>query len=68
MRHGGSYDRRAALREEIARQPGTSAAERLWFNKRMKLTGREPIEVRQLILSVLRASLESREHGPSPTG
>jgi hypothetical protein len=38
MRHGGSYDRRTALREEIARQPGTSAAERLWFNKRMQLT------------------------------
>jgi hypothetical protein len=44
MRHGGSYDRRTALREEIACQPGTSAAERLWFNKELKLT--KPGELR----------------------
>jgi len=38
MRPGGSYALRTPRWEEIACQPGTSAAERLWFNKGMQLT------------------------------
>jgi hypothetical protein len=61
MRPGGSYDRRTALREENACRTGTSAAERLWFNKELKLTSvqRNLQEVVSMLLEDGEPRLES---------